>query len=145
MEQCSPRAYPHFCLASTLEQISGSLQECEECPEVRLEEETVTLQVEVEPGMEHGQVITLSEEGEPHPDSDPGDLNLVLAQVPHKMFVRERTNLKVSIQISLVDALAGFRHEINHLDGHKVSFVPSSFCVWHSTALFEREVGLSSQ
>jgi DnaJ-class molecular chaperone len=44
------------------------------------------------------------------------------------MFVRERTNLKVSIQISLVDALAGFRHEIEHLDGHKVR-VPPALCV----------------
>jgi DnaJ homolog subfamily B member 11 len=101
-------------------------QVCDECPEVELEQQTVTLSLDIEPGMEGGTVITLYQEGEPHADGDPGDLNVVLALVPHKTLKREKLDLKVSVQISLVDALAGFRHEIEHLDGHKVSIHASA-------------------
>lgn len=87
---------------------------------MELEQQTVTLSLDIEPGMEGGTVITLYQEGEPHADGDPGDLNVVLALVSHGTFKREMSDLKVSVQISLVDALAGFRHEIEHLDGHKV-------------------------
>ena len=96
-------------------------QVCDECPEVELHTETVTLHVDIEPGMENGTIIPLAEEGDPHPDGDPGDLLLVLVQAqPHAVFTRDRSNLRANLQISLVDALAGFRHELEHLDGHKV-------------------------
>lgn len=96
---------------------------CEKCPEVELHTETKTLHVDIEPGMEHGTIITLAEEGDPHPDGEPGDLLLVLVQAqPHPVFTRDRNHLRASLQISLVDALAGFRHELEHVDGHKVRF-----------------------
>ena len=44
---------------------------------MELEQQTVTLQLDIEPGMESGQTVTLYGEGDPHPDGDPGDLNIL--------------------------------------------------------------------
>eukprot|EP00892_Ulva_mutabilis_P005332 jgi/Ulvmu1/3170/UM015_0211.1 len=96
-------------------------RECEQCPNVKLVEDTVKLSFDIEPGMDTGHVITLSEEGEPHADGDSGDLNIIMVSDPHPFFHRDKDNLKIKADITLVDALVGFEKEIEHLDGHKVT------------------------
>jgi DnaJ C terminal domain len=113
---CAPMAHPR---SRRSDRAPAWPQVCDECPEVELERETVTLSLDIEPGMEAGQTITLYGEGDPHPDGDPGDLNVQLIAAPEPTFRREKRNLRASVQISLVDALTGFRHEIAHVDGHK--------------------------
>lgn len=98
------------------------IQECEQCPNVKLVEETVKLSFDIEPGMESEDTITLSEEGEPHADGDSGDLIIVMDSDPHPFFRREKHNLKIQVRITLVDALVGFERELEHLDGHKVRY-----------------------
>lgn len=44
----------------------------------------------------------------------------VIQELPHKLFKREKDNLRMNLKISLKDALIGFEKEIEHLDGHKV-------------------------
>lgn len=102
------------------------MQECEQCPNVQLVEETVKLSFDIEPGMDTGHVITLSEEGEPHADGDSGDLNIIMVSDPHPFFHRDKFNLKIKASITLVDALVGFQREIEHLDGHKVCHQPGA-------------------
>jgi DnaJ homolog subfamily B member 11 len=96
------------------------VQECEECPNVKLTQKTVELEFEIEKGMDSGYVITLGEAGEPHPDGDNGDLSIHIVAIPHPVFRREGVNLMINMEISLADALTGFSHDIEHLDGHKV-------------------------
>lgn len=96
------------------------MQECDECPNVKLAQQTVELEFEIEKGMDTGYVITLAEAGEPHPDGDSGDLNIHIVAVPHPLFKREGVNLKMNYEISLTDALVGFSQQLAHLDGHKV-------------------------
>jgi DnaJ family protein B protein 11 len=93
---------------------------CEECPAVKLEREKETINVHVEPGMVEGQEIMFFEEGEPMVDGEPGDLKFKIRTLPHPVFTRVGDNLRMEKTISLVDALTGFRHEFEHLDGHKV-------------------------
>jgi len=93
---------------------------CEECPNVKLERSTDFVTVSVEPGMVHGQEITFFEEGEPLIDGESGDLIFQISVLPHPRFRREGNDLHVKETISLVEALSGFRHEIEHLDGKKV-------------------------
>jgi DnaJ homolog subfamily A member 2 len=88
---------------------------------VKLAQETVQLTFEIEPGMDVGHVISLSEAGEPHPDGDSGDLNIHIVPIAHDFFKREGNNLKATVEISLADALTGFAKKIEHLDGHEVS------------------------
>ena len=55
-------------------------QKCEECPGVKLERVSETLNAVVEPGVQHGHHLTFFEEGEPRIDGDSGDLKLVIRQ-----------------------------------------------------------------
>eukprot|EP00879_Flechtneria_rotunda_P002719 GHRR01002925.1.p1 GENE.GHRR01002925.1~~GHRR01002925.1.p1 ORF type:complete len:354 (+),score=95.01 GHRR01002925.1:160-1221(+) len=93
---------------------------CEECPAVKLEREKDTITVHVEAGMVEGQEITFFEEGEPMIDGEPGDLRFKVRTLPHTVFKRSSNDLLMNKSISLVDALTGFSHEFEHLDGHKV-------------------------
>jgi DnaJ family protein B protein 11 len=93
---------------------------CEECPAVKLEREKETINVHVEPGMVEGQEIRFFEEGEPLVDGEPGDLKFKIRTLPHAVFKRAGNDLYMDKTISLVDALTGFKHELEHLDGHKV-------------------------
>lgn len=124
--QCLPEVY-----CGARPQTCHDVQECEQCPNVKLVEDTVKLSFDIEPGMDTGHVITLSEEGEPHADGDSGDLNIIMVSEPHPFFHREKNNLKIKADITLVDALVGFERTIEHLDGHKVRFF-AGLCIRHA-------------
>ncbi|XP_055837381.1 dnaJ homolog shv [Episyrphus balteatus] len=94
---------------------------CDECPNVKLVNEERTLEIEVESGMVDGQETRFVAEGEPHLDGEPGDLIVVVQQMPHERFQRKGDDLYTNVTISLQDALVGFSLDIPHLDGHKVS------------------------
>jgi DnaJ family protein B protein 11 len=94
------------------------LQECEQCDNVKLVQETVQLSVDIEPGMTDGQVITVFEEGEPEADGDPGDLHFVVHALPHHVFYRDGKHLHHAATITLLEALTGFSW-LAHLDGHR--------------------------
>ena len=111
------------------------MQECDECPNVKLTQKTVELSFEIEKGMDTGYVITLGEAGEPHADGDSGDLNVYVVGLPDSLFRREGAHLKMNWEISLADALTGFSQDIKHLDGHKVCdalYLPS-LCIYQAS------------
>lgn len=74
---------------------------CDECPNVKMENEERLLEVEVEVGMVDGQETTFFAEGEPHLDGDPGDLKLRIRTMPHPVFERRGDDLYTNITISL--------------------------------------------
>lgn len=96
-------------------------QVCQECPNLKFERVGQSITVDIEKGMRDGQEIVFYEDGEPIIDGEPGDLKIVIRAKPHSRFRREGNDLHTSVTISLLDALVGFKKEIDHLDGHKVS------------------------
>ncbi|XP_076749714.1 dnaJ heat shock protein family member shriveled [Xylocopa sonorina] len=96
---------------------------CSECPNVKFVAEERVLEVEVEPGMVDGQETIFTAEGEPHLDGEPGDLILKIRTQPHPVFERIGNDLYTNVTISMQDALIGFKIEIEHLDGHKVTIL----------------------
>eukprot|EP00798_Chlamydomonas_sp_ICE-L_P007528 gene7528-677_t len=97
------------------------VQECEKCPNVKLEREQETLTVHVEPGMQDGEHINFFEEGEPLIDGETGDLKFILRTQPSDKWERRGNDLLINETISLVDALVGFSRDVEHLDGHLVT------------------------
>lgn len=93
---------------------------CDECPNIKYENEETILEVEIEPGMEDGYQYPFVSEGEPHVDGEPGDLILVIRQKRNAVFQRRGDDLYTNVTISLRDALVGFEMDITHLDRHKV-------------------------
>ncbi|XP_078039300.1 dnaJ heat shock protein family member shriveled [Augochlora pura] len=94
---------------------------CSECPNVKFVTEERVLEIEVESGMVDGQDIVFIAEGEPHIDGEPGNLILKIRTQPHPIFERVDNDLYTNVTISMQDALVGFKMELKHLDGHKVT------------------------
>jgi DnaJ family protein B protein 4 len=75
------------------------------------------LEVVVKPGYKAGTKIRFNGEGDELPDGSHQDLEFVLEERPHAVYRRDGDNLHLDLQLSLAEALTGFRHRIDLLDG----------------------------
>ena len=93
---------------------------CPKCKGHKLVQENHSLTVTIERGMNDNEQITFENEGNQHPDLDPGNIIVVLQQLPHSLFTREGDNLRMKMSITLKEALLGWRKTVKHLDQHIV-------------------------
>lgn len=91
---------------------------CRACPKGLKTTEDVDFEVEVTKGMRSGDRITMYGMAEEKPGMEPGDLQFIIDEKPHKLFKRDGNHLSTHRSVSLVDALTGFSFEMKHLDGH---------------------------
>ncbi|KAJ1365561.1 DnaJ dnj-20 [Parelaphostrongylus tenuis] len=84
------------------------VQVCDECPNVKLVQESRILEIEVEVGADDGHEQVFVGEGEPHIEGDPGDLKCRINVQKHPRFERKGNDLYTNVTISLQDALNGF-------------------------------------
>ena len=89
-------------------------------------EETKTLAVKVPAGVDDGDRIRLTGEGEAgiH-GGPPGDLYVQIAVKQHPIFVRDGSNLHCEIPISFVDAALGGELEVPTLEGRVKLKIPT--------------------
>lgn len=78
------------------------------------------LEVFVEKGSPDGHKIQLHGKADEAPGSDPGDVVVVVREKDHPRFMRKGADLYMEQDISLAEALTGFRIVVTHLDGRKV-------------------------
>jgi molecular chaperone DnaJ len=98
---------------------------CRQCHGHGRVEETKTLSVKVPPGMDTGDRIRLSGEGEAGLEGGPsGDLYVQVAVKPHEIFQRDGNNLYCEVPISFVEAALGGELEVPTLDGRVKLKVP---------------------
>lgn len=85
-----------------------------------------TLSVKIPAGVDEGDRIRLSGEGEAGVNGGPpGDLYVVVHLKPHNIFQREGGNLHCEMPISFTTAALGGEIEIPTLDGHAKMKIPS--------------------
>jgi len=75
--------------------------------------------------MEDGKKITFSGEGDQEPGLQPGDIVVVLDEKEHATFKRDKTDLHMKMQITLVEALCGFHKVIKTLDNRQLVLTAS--------------------
>merc|ERR1719219_894865 len=80
---------------------------CKKCNGNKVTSETKTLDVHVNPGMQHGQKVVFSGEADEAPDMLPGNVIVVLQQKKHPTFEREGKHLIVKKKLSLVESMCG--------------------------------------
>lgn len=98
------------------------VQQQEEVPsKERCKDEETVLEAVIEKGMAAGQEIVFERMSEQQPKQIPGDVILTIREKPHKVFRREGLHLHATLTLGLREALLGFRKEITHLDGRKVT------------------------
>jgi DnaJ family protein B protein 11 len=85
------------------------------------EEEEIQLTLDIHPGMKEGDQIKFDQIADEAVGHTAGDLIFNIKQVPHKFFVRNGDNLSMSMTISLLESLVGFKKTFEHLDGHIVT------------------------
>ena len=96
---------------------------CTKCKGEKVVEDVKNLEIFIDKGMQHGQKITISGEGNQIPGYQSGDIILVLKQRAHKVFTRgtgeemDKSDLLVEQEIPLYQALCGCTFNLKHLDG----------------------------
>jgi len=99
---------------------------CLDCRGQGLVEKTKTLSVKVPPGVDTGDRIRLSGEGEAGPSGGPnGDLFVQIAVRQHNLFERDGRHLYCEVPINFVDAALGGELEVPTLDGKVKLKIPS--------------------
>ena len=93
---------------------------CKACPKGMTEEEEIELTLDIKAGMADGEQIRFDQIADEAVGHIPGDLIFTIRQEPDPVFHRDGDNLRMSLTISLLDSLVGFRRTFLHLDGHEV-------------------------
>ena len=99
---------------------------CTSCHGRGVKEETKTLNVKVPAGVDTGDRIRLSGEGEAGAMGGPtGDLYVQMSVKDHAIFERDGHNLYCDVPISIVDAALGGELEVPTLDGRVKLKIPA--------------------
>ena len=99
---------------------------CNDCHGRGRTRKTRTLSVKVPPGIDDGDRIRLSGEGEAGRNGGPsGDLYVELRVAKHKIFERDGANLSCEVPVSIATATLGGEVELPTLDGHVALKVPA--------------------
>ncbi len=99
---------------------------CGKCHGQGRTEQTKTLSVKVPPGVDTGDRIRLSGEGEAGPEGGPaGDLFVQMSVKQHPIFERDGKNLYCEIPITFTDAALGGELEVPTLDGRVKLKIPA--------------------
>ena len=99
---------------------------CDSCHGRGRVRKTRTLSVKVPAGVDDGDRIRLSGEGEAGRNGGPpGDLFVEIRLNPHKLFTREGSDLSCEVPISFATATLGGEVELPTLDGHVSLKVPA--------------------
>ncbi|TPX45534.1 hypothetical protein SeLEV6574_g03813 [Synchytrium endobioticum] len=79
------------------------------------------LSISVERGMPDGYRITFEGEADESPEYRAGDLHFHVKMLPHSVFTRQGSNLRMKEILSLKEALLGFERNLTHLDGKQIT------------------------
>ncbi|MEE6519103.1 hypothetical protein FKM82_030570 [Ascaphus truei] len=90
---------------------------CKHCSGSKVVRDKKILEVDIKKGMRDGQKIVIHGEGDQEPGLEPGDIVIVLDQRDHELFHRQEDNLIMKMEIQLVEALCGFKKNIETMDG----------------------------
>ncbi|EPY51147.1 DNAJ domain-containing protein Psi1 [Schizosaccharomyces cryophilus OY26] len=78
------------------------------------------LEVNIKPGWKPGTKVKFTGEGDEKPDGSVQDIQFVLGEKPHPVFTRQGDDLRMSIELSLKEALLGFSKQISTIDGKRL-------------------------
>ncbi|CAO3667709.1 unnamed protein product [Rhizopus stolonifer] len=79
------------------------------------------LTITVKPGWKAGTKIRFPGEGDELENGTTQDIEFILEEKPHVVFKREGDNLRMTIQLTLLEALTGFQKKIKTLDDRTLS------------------------
>merc|ERR1712080_27158 len=116
---------------------------CKKCLGKKVVSKTNTLDVNINKGMRHGQKIVFHGEADQAPDTESGNVIVVLQQKKHNLFKREGRHLIITKKLSLRESLCGFEFIIDHLDGRQLLVKSKPNMVYqHGSTMMIAEEGM---
>lgn len=100
-------------------------EKCPTCHGSGVARSSTEIKIKVPAGVENGEVIRMTGQGEAMPGGVPGDLYVKLHVTPDPHIKREGNNLFRVLPIKLTDALLGAVHKVDTLDGAIDVTIPS--------------------
>jgi DnaJ family protein A protein 2 len=93
---------------------------CKECKGQKATQKEKMLEVDLDRGAPDGKRYTFQGESDEFPGVEPGDIIVEIMIEKHKKFLRKGGDLVYTADITLLEALTGFKIVITHLDGRKI-------------------------
>lgn len=90
---------------------------CHVCHGKKLEESYEKNTLYIERGTVPGEEILVEEGYDEHLDGETADIRFVVSAIPDRVFKMEGHNLKAYIDLTLEEALLGFKRRFEHIDG----------------------------
>ncbi|KAL1923564.1 uncharacterized protein VTP21DRAFT_8544 [Calcarisporiella thermophila] len=84
------------------------------------------LTIDIKPGWKAGTKIRFAGEGDELPNGQVQDIVFVIEEKPHSVYKRDGDNLRVTLDLSLLEALTGFKRTLETLDGRNLAVSSSS-------------------
>ncbi|GAO52759.1 DnaJ-domain-containing protein [Saitoella complicata NRRL Y-17804] len=78
------------------------------------------LEIKVKPGWKPGTKITFPNEGDDLPNGTAQDIQFVLEEKPHARFTRSADDLRLEVELPLVEALTGYSRDVETIEGKKL-------------------------
>ncbi len=101
-------------------------KKCTECHGTGIKKQTKTIKVIIPPGIDNGQRIKLTGEGEVgYRGSKAGDLYIRLQVKPHPEFTRQGFDVLSEVPLSFYQAALGAKVEVNTVDGKVMVKIPA--------------------
>lgn len=94
---------------------------CHVCQSSKIIPSLEDMSVYIEKGMKNDQEITFEDAGDESPDKNAGNLVFIINEGKDASFRRDNNDLHTSLDITLKEALLGFKKGIIHLDGREVT------------------------
>lgn len=116
-----------------------TLMNMEETGNVIVSRESVTLYLDIPPGIDNNELITISNEGHSDSQRNRGDVVVRINVTNNTNFQREGLLLRVRIDITLKEALIGCNVKFEHLNGKNINIKSSSVI---SPSMEKRIVGM---
>ena len=94
---------------------------CKTCDGERTIKKPEKIEIPLEKGIPNEHQIKIQEKGNEHPDYRTGDLVIVVSTNKHSVYTRKGSHLFMKMDVSLYEALSGFKFNIDMLDGATVT------------------------
>ena len=103
-------------------QVYNPKDKCKKCKGKRTTEETKNLELYIPRGAKEGDKVVLEGEADQLPGvAEPGDIIFHIVEQPHDIFQRAGADLSAKLEITLAEALTGFKRVVlTHLDGRGI-------------------------
>jgi len=95
-------------------------EKCQTCSGHGVHKKEVELNIEIPKGIDGGEMLRMSGQGEAVKGGQPGDLYVKIHVKPHAVFRKEAANLVMDLPLKLTDALLGTSVTVTTIDDKKL-------------------------